>query len=149
MDYITPFYSQNHTEDDLVKRIDSLLGSHKDLKAYIFPVYIAPQYWDSLKAGRGHPKLLSKGRFKLLSESEGVCLFEFSFRIRKQTERITEKVFIVGNKEYANVYTIIALGGSGSFSKRVLSYFKHVNILSGFRSGVAEAKSFGELCVCG
>lgn len=66
IDYIGSFYSQKHTEDTLIRGIDSLLGSYKDLQVRSFPVYIDPLYWDKLRRGAS--------LFKLLSESDGIYL---------------------------------------------------------------------------
>lgn len=117
IDYISPFYSQKHTQDTLIRGIESLLGSHEDLRVCLFPVYIESFYWDNLKSGNSH--------FKLLSKNDGIYLFDFSFHIRELEEkkRITGKLFIIENKQYKNICTVLTLGNSLFFSRGVLPYF--------------------------
>lgn len=116
MDYITAFYSKSQGRDNFAKGIDPLLGSYGNLKANLFPIHITPLYWDSVRNVR-------RG-FRLLSQNEGVHLFEFSYHVgrSKQKRTITRNLFTVENPEYQNIYTVIPIGTSASFSKRVLSH---------------------------
>lgn len=117
MDYIGPFYSQKHTEDTLIDGIESLLGSHEDLQVRLFPVYIDSVYWNNLKNGNPY--------FELLSKNDGIYLFDFSFQTRElgEKKRVTGKLFIVENRQYKNIYTVLTIENSLFFSRGVLHYF--------------------------
>lgn len=117
IDFITPFYSQKHTEDSLLRGVDSLLDSLSNLQVRLFPVYIEPSLWNGLKEGTDH--------FRLLSENEGVFLFELSFTLRQlgKQKKITGKLFAIRNKEYPDIYAIVTIEDSLFFSRGVLPYF--------------------------
>ena len=117
LDFLGTFYSQSHTIDTLVRDIDSLLSSHKDINVRLFPIYIDPLYWDNFKQGNDD--------FELLSENKGVFLFRYSFLIKEhdQRKKITGKFFIIENKEYQNIYSVISLENTLFFSKGILPYF--------------------------
>lgn len=117
IDYMGAFYSQKHTDETLLRGMDSLLSSHEKINVYLFPVYIDPAFFVNLR--NGHPQ------FKLILESERIFLFEFSFQIREfeQKRRISGKLFIVKNKEYENIYTVITWENSLFFSRGIYPYF--------------------------
>jgi len=118
INYITPFYSQKHSETTLVKGIESLLGNYRDLQVKLFVIYIDPTWWKKLKVGTS--------KFELLSENKGIFLFKFSFQIqkKKKKKKITGKLFIIENKEYENVYTVVTIENTLFFSRGLLPYFK-------------------------
>lgn len=116
--YIEAFYSENHTEETLMKGFDSLLGSYHDLYIRMFPVYIEPAYWAKMKEGNKS--------FKLLKEHKNIYLFEFSFNttIYSEKKRITGKFYAIKSTQYNNVYVISSIENSIFVSKGILPHFK-------------------------
>lgn len=123
IDYINPFFNQNHTEDTLLKGIDSILNSYTHLKVYSFPTYIDPLYLRKLKNGNDD--------FRLISENEGIYLFELPLDVKesnkKNEKREIDKLFIVKNHQYDDIYTIICLGYSRLLLNKILyALVKHI-----------------------
>jgi hypothetical protein len=116
---MNPFFNQHHTEDTLLKGIDSILNSYRHLKVYSFPTYIDPLYLRKLKNGNDN--------FRLISENDGIYLFELSLHVEKSDQknkkREIDKIFIAENKRYENIYTVISLGYSRRPFNQVLSNF--------------------------
>lgn len=118
INYMDSFFNQYHTEDTLIKGIDSVLNSYKNLKVYSFPTYIDPLYLRKLKIGSDY--------FRLISENDGIFLFELLLSERKSEPKNGEginKVFIVESKLHENIYTVILLGRSRLHLSKILAYF--------------------------
>lgn len=117
-DYISAFYSENHTEETLIQRADSLLGNHPDLYTRLFPVYIEPSYWKKIKEGNNN--------CKLLKEHKNIYLFKFSFDTPVYGEKkiITGKFYVIKSAQYDNIFLILSIENYLFFSKGLLPYFK-------------------------
>lgn len=117
IDYLKAFYSQEHDEQSLLKGIDSVLTIYRGLQAKVFPCYIEKHFAKRI--------FNNESAFSLLSKKRNVSFFEYSRKIKSKInpETISGKFFIVSNKEYENIYTVITLEDTSFFSRCLLSYF--------------------------
>ncbi|MBI4845045.1 MAG: hypothetical protein HY810_00985 [Candidatus Omnitrophica bacterium] len=117
-DYIAAFYSEKHTEDTLLRGVDSLLGSYPDFSVRMFPVYIEPAYWLKIKEGNKN--------LRLLKENQGIYLFEFGFEatVYDEKKKISGMFYAIKSSQYDNIFVLLTIENSLFFKQGLLPYFK-------------------------
>lgn len=118
IDFITPFYKTEQDEDTLLQNVQSLFFSDPNIKASLFPIYIDSKLFNRFEKGMDG--------FKLNYKKDNVYLFDFDFKIKilNEVKYVNGKVFIIRNKKFHNVYSIISLEDSLFLKRGILPYFR-------------------------
>ncbi|MGV8080764.1 MAG: hypothetical protein AB2L22_12010 [Syntrophales bacterium] len=124
IDFIGNFYSKIHSENSFLEGLESLLSSGSVSQIRLFPVYISPLLWNRIFEG-------SSG-FHLVSHSEDIFLFKFSFTVseHKQKKTLSGKIFLIKNNLYPNIYIAATIEDSLFFSRGMLPFFEKRHPLS-------------------
>jgi hypothetical protein len=123
IDFITPFYRQQHNRDTLIKSIDSLLASeYLSIRAIPFGSDRPPLNWFPNKSSITR-------NISLIAANEGVQLFQLTYCFRAGDEEKKEEghFFIYEHPEYRKVFIAITIESSNFFQRALFPFIQSLH----------------------
>lgn len=122
IDFITPFYHNQHDRKSFISGLDSLLNTEElYVKAIPFSCDKPPVEW--------FPHIKSSSRkITLVKTYEGIQLFELEhiYKEGKKEEKIKGCFFVYELQDYKEVYVCLTIESNKFFSRVLLPFIKHL-----------------------